>query len=69
MTDRPAGTALITTPNIPDPDGFYEHLLSAHNGLDDEESAAFNSRLILILANQIGDDAVLRAAIDTAARA
>ncbi|WP_299729425.1 DUF2783 domain-containing protein [uncultured Tateyamaria sp.] len=54
---------LILTPNIPDPDGFYDELLRAHEGLSDEESAALNARLILTLANQIGDREVLRAAL------
>jgi hypothetical protein len=58
---------LITTPNIPDPDGFYAELLAAHEGLNDDESAALNARLILLLANHVGDRAVLRDAIRKAA--
>lgn len=53
-------------PNITDPDGFYARLISAHDGLSDEESAALNARLILILANQVGDVRVLDAALDMA---
>lgn len=53
-------------PNIPDPDGFYDELLQAHATLSDEESDAFNARLILTLANHIGDRTVLRAAIEAA---
>ena len=53
-------------PNLSDPDGFYEALISAHAGLNATESAAFNARLILILANQIGDANRLRAAIAAA---
>lgn len=53
-------------PNIPDPDGFYEALIHAHDGLTDEESAAFNARLILILANQVGDAETLKQAIAAA---
>ncbi|MGC1503884.1 MAG: DUF2783 domain-containing protein [Sulfitobacter sp.] len=53
-------------PNITDPDGFYDDLLRAHAGLSDSESDAFNARLILMLANHIGDRAVLRAAIEAA---
>ncbi len=52
--------------NITDPDGFYDELLSAHNGLSKEASDALNARLILILANHIGDRAVLRAALAAA---
>jgi hypothetical protein len=45
------------------PDLAYRMLIEAHRGLSEEESAALNARLILILANQIGDVAVLRAAL------
>ena len=57
---------LKTRPNIPDPDGFYSDLIAAHDGLNDDQSAALNARLILILANQIGDRAILSAAIEAA---
>jgi len=53
--------------NIPDPDGFYEMLLNAHAGMSEEESVELDSRLILLLANQIGDLEVLSACL-TAAR-
>ena len=56
--------ALTLTPNIPDPDGFYDELLRVHAGLDDAESQAFNARLILPLANHIGDRDVLRKAME-----
>jgi hypothetical protein len=59
---------LNTNPNIPDPDGFYDELLKAHERLDDEASAALNARLILILANHIGDRDVLREALAAAAQ-
>jgi len=65
-TDKPGKARLITEPNIPDPDGFYERLIAAHRNLDDDQSAALNSRLILLLANHIGDNAVLVQAIDEA---
>ena len=54
------------TPNIPDPDGFYDELLAAHEGLSKEESDGLNARLILALANHIGDREVLRDAISAA---
>lgn len=57
---------LILTPNITDPDGFYDELLQAHEGLSDAESDGFNARLILTLANHIGDRSILRAAIKAA---
>jgi len=55
-------------PNIPDPDGFYEAWLNAHEHLSDAESAALDARLVLLLANQLGDQALLMECI-AAARA
>jgi len=43
-------------------DDFYESLIEMHRHLSDEESAKANARLILILANHIGDLSVLREA-------
>ena len=57
---------LRLTPNLPDPDGFYDELLAAHEGLSDADSQALNARLILVLANHIGDRDVLRAALEAA---
>ena len=57
---------LVTTPNIPDADGFYADLIAAHEGLSEDESAALNARLILLLANQIGDRDRLGAALAAA---
>jgi hypothetical protein len=48
------------------PDDFYEALIRAHDGLSKEASDLLNARLILLLANQVGDDAVLLAAIAAA---
>lgn len=59
--------ALNTDPNIPDPDAFYDRLLAAHEKLSDDESAALNARLVLILANHIGDPETLRQALAAAA--
>lgn len=50
---------MITEPHIPDPDGFYAAWVSAHKGLTESQSADFNARLVLLLANQCGDQAVL----------
>jgi len=44
-------------------DDFYELLIDAHRDLDDAQSAALNARLILLLANHIGDLSVLREAL------
>lgn len=59
---------LITTPNIPDPDGFYAELLAVHDGLTDSESEALNARLVLLLANHIGERSVLSQALTEALR-
>lgn len=61
-------TALNTRPNIHDPDSFYAELIAIHDGLSQEESDALNARLILILANHIGDRGVLNEAMTLAAR-
>jgi hypothetical protein len=47
-------------------DGFYARLLATHKGLSNEESHALNARLVLILANHIGDRQVLDEALDLA---
>lgn len=54
--------------NFQDADAFYEHLLNAHQGLNREESELLNARLILLMANQLGDTALLQACL-AAARA
>ena len=58
--------SLNTEPNITQPDDFYQALIDAHAGLTDAQSAALNARLILLLANQVGDLDTLRAAIAAA---
>ncbi|NML30998.1 DUF2783 domain-containing protein [Paraburkholderia antibiotica] len=50
-------------PNIADVDAFYEHLIDTHNGLVDADSHALNARLVLLLANHIGDMTVLAEAL------
>ena len=57
---------LNTSPNIADPDGFYAELLALHEGRSKAESDAINARLILILANHIGDRATLSEAFAAA---
>lgn len=57
---------LVTTPNIPRPDDFYAALLALHEGRTSEESNALNARLVLLLANHIGDPDILRQAFDAA---
>lgn len=54
---------LNTDPNIAAPDDFYQNLIDMHRDLTDEQSALVNARLILLLANQIGDLDILRRAM------
>jgi len=58
LEDRFAGAA----------DDVYETLIQAHDGLTDADSAALNTRIVLILANAVGDADVLRQAVDLARR-
>ncbi len=51
---------------LQDADGFYEHLLDAHQGLNPAQSALLNARLVLVLANQLGDTALLQACLNAA---
>ena len=66
--------SLILTPNFNEPgkryfrafspgDDFYEALIETQRDLNDEQSAMLNSRLVLLLANHIGDIGVLREAM------
>lgn len=59
-------TDLILTPNINGVDDFYAELIATHEGLSDEQSHALNARLVLILANHVGDRSVLSAAMNAA---
>ena len=54
---------LNTAPNIAAPDDFYEALLEAHKDLTRDDSEALNARLILLLANHVGDANALRDAL------
>ena len=45
---------LNTSPNLQNPDDFYEALLDAHQGLTFEASHTLNARLVLILVLQVG---------------
>lgn len=58
---------LITDPKIADPDGFYAELIDAHDALSEDQSAALNARLVLLLANHIGDRMVFSEALSAAA--
>ena len=69
--------SLILTPNFNQPgkryfrafspgDDFYEALIETHRDLSDVQSALLNARLVLLLANHIGDIGVLREAMKIA---
>lgn len=60
---------LVTKANINAPDEFYAELISVHEGLTKPQSDALNARLILLLANHIGDREVLSQALRVAALA
>lgn len=47
-------------------DDFYEALLEMHRDLSDEQSELVNAKLILLLANHVGDISVLREAMQLA---
>ena len=57
---------LNTDSNIASPDDFYEELIDLHRDLTDEQSALINAKLVLLLANHIGDLGLLRAAMAAA---
>ena len=56
-----------TRPRLKDPDAFYARLISLHENLDQDQSNRLNAAVILMMANQIGDDAVLQEMLDVAA--
>ncbi|MDO6521846.1 DUF2783 domain-containing protein [Shimia thalassica] len=58
---------LILTPNIDGVDDFYAELIATHEGLSDADSQALNARLVLVMANHIGDRATLSQALAAAA--
>lgn len=58
---------LDTASRFPDPDRAYRMIVEAHRGIAPDEVAAFRARLILILANHIGDETVLADALALAA--
>jgi hypothetical protein len=59
--------ALRRTLNLAQPDEIYNAIVDAHKGLSDEDCRAFDARLILLLVNHIGDEAVIREALAGAA--
>lgn len=59
--------ALIVEPNLARVDDVYQWLVDAHSGLSETASMRLNARIVLLLANHIGDPQVIREAIDRAA--
>ncbi|MPS81459.1 MAG: DUF2783 domain-containing protein [Achromobacter sp.] len=57
---------LITDTNLSAPDDFYEALIETHRDLSNEQSQELNAALILLLANHLGDVALLREALQLA---
>jgi len=57
---------LNTEPNLAAPDDFYEELIDLHRDLSDSERALVNAKLILLLANHVGDIDVLHEAMAAA---
>lgn len=58
---------LNTQPNLANPDLFYQRLVELHQDRSEEQSRLINASLILLLANHIGDAAVLEEALRIAA--
>lgn len=56
-------TKLLTDSRFSSPDAAYTAIIDAHRGLGEAESSELNARLVLILANHIGDEDVLREAL------
>src|SRR5262245_36824901 len=54
---------LITASRLPNPDAAYVALVEARRGLNEEAAATLDAKLVLILANHIGDIEVLKEAI------
>lgn len=58
---------LILTPNIDGVDDFYAELIACHESLSKADSDALNARIVLVMANHIGDRAILSDALQAAA--
>lgn len=58
--------ALRRTLNLAQPDDVYNAIVDAHKDLSEEQCRAFDARLILLLANHVGDEAAIREALAAA---
>lgn len=61
-------TQLNIEPNFSNADEFYEALIDAHRELTLEQSHQMNAKLVLLLANHIGELDVLKDAMQRAKR-
>ncbi len=61
-------TQLKNDARLARPDDIYQVLIDAHRDLSADQSQAFNSRLVLLLANHIGDDGVIVEAVEAAGK-
>src|SRR5207302_1457149 len=61
-----ARAMLNTQPNIAAADDFYQELIDLHRDLTEEQSAVVNAKLVLLLANHVGDIGILREAMRAA---
>ncbi|MFZ2649203.1 MAG: DUF2783 domain-containing protein [Burkholderiaceae bacterium] len=57
---------LVTDTKLSAPDDFYESLIDAHRGLSAAQSHELNAKLVLLLANHLGDSEVLGEALSAA---
>ena len=58
--------SFTTEPNIASPDEFYEALIDAHRDLSIEQSHELNAKIVLLLANHVGELDVLKAVLSAA---
>ena len=54
--------------NLARPDDVYNLIVDAHKGLSPEQSEKLNAALVLLLANHVGDEDVIREAVAAARR-
>ncbi|MFD1623923.1 DUF2783 domain-containing protein [Azospirillum griseum] len=55
--------SLVTTARFANPDDVYQALIDSHRDLTPDQSATLNAKLILLLANHIGDSEVVAEAL------
>ena len=58
--------SLITEPHLEAADDFYEALIESHRDLSTAQSHALNAKLVLLLANHVGQQSVLVQALSAA---